>query len=278
MLVLVHLTALAVYLLKQTQASYLARVLDARQQWQEGNLEAAAALYRDYAENYRRFTWPVVLFDDYPSRARAWYALGRIEAERHRIDAALGAFREAMVEEPGLGQREFRNLLLDSRRPADLANDAETRLSRDAADLAAWFDLGAARLAQSDPAAAERAYTSALAHLPAWLRARTRYGATPGLTAEEGDLRGLRAVAAVLAGNVALAGTECAALAGRERAGEQYDQLCAAYLLAAAGDPEAARRRLAGYVPSAPEHAALAGAITGPGGSGGGTGQDRPAD
>ena len=273
LLALVHLAALAVYLLKQTQASYLARVLDAREQWRDGNLEAAAALYRDFAENYPHFSWPVVLFDDYPSRSRAWYALGRIEAERNRVDEALAAFRQAMTEEPGLGQREFRNLLLESHRPAVLAADATARLDRDRTDLAAWFDLGAARLAENDPAAAEVAYAAALTQLPGWLRVHTRYGATPGLTAEEGDLRGLRAVAALRAGNAALASAECTALAHRERPDERYDQLCAAYLLAAAGDRPAAIRRLAGFVPSAPEHAALAGAITGPPG----TGDGRPA-
>jgi tetratricopeptide (TPR) repeat protein len=267
-LVLVHLAALALYLLKQTQAGYLARVLDAREQWRDGNLETAAALYRDYAENFPRFSWPVVLFDDFPSRGRAWYALGRIEAERDRVDEALAAFRNAMAEEPGLGQREFRNLLLESARPGELAKDATTRLARDAADLAAWFDLGAARLAQNEPGAAEAAYAAALVHLPRWLRLHTRGGGAPGLTAEEGDLRGLRAVAALRAGNADLARAECASLARRERPEERYDQLCAAYLLAADGDLKAARERLNGYVPSGAEHAALAKAITGPGKAG----------
>jgi hypothetical protein len=82
------------------------------------------------------------------------------------------------------------------------------------------------------------------------------------------------AVAALRAGNAALASAECTALAHRERPEERYDQLCAASMLAAAGDRPAAIRRLAGFVPSAPEHAALAGAITGPPG----TGDGRPAD
>lgn len=256
-LVAIHLIALWLYLLKQTQAEYLARVLDAREQWSAGHLDEAASLYRDFAEHYPAFSRPFLLFDGYPSRARAWYALGRIETERSNVDAALTAYRAAMSEEPGLGQREFRNLLLATGRLDELAADATARLARDELDLSANWDLGAARLAQGRPAEAEASYAAALWNLPAWLARHTRYRPGPGLTAEEADLHDLRSVAALLAGHADLARTECAALSSRQRPEDHYDRLCVAYLAVDEGDMEAAKRALRGFTPSGPEHAAL---------------------
>ncbi len=266
-LVTVHVLALAVFLLRTVQAGYLARVLDAREQWRAGNLTGAAALYQNFAEDYPWFSRPLLLFEDYPSRARAWYALGRIEAERGNRDAALHAYREAMHAEAGLGQREYRNLLLEAGMAGVLADDARQRLASHADDLAAWWDLGASELALGHADAAVHAYAAALDHLPAWLSAHTRASSRGSLTAEEGDLRGLLSVALLKAGAVDRSRAECDWLSRRQRADEHFDQLCSAYLLAAAGDSKGAQRRLQGYTPSGPEHRALAAALAGDSGA-----------
>lgn len=253
-----HVVALWLYAVRERQADYLGRVLDAREQWSQGNLALAADLYRGYATDYPEFAWPVVLFRNYPTRPRAWYSLGRIEADRGNVDAALAAFRSSMAGEPGLGQREYRNLLLEQGRYRELVEDAHRRLAADPDDLSGWWDEGAAQLGLGDARAASLAYAEALAHLPRWLERHTRAGAGGGLTVEEAELAGLLSVAALEAGNAPLAAARCSDLARRERRDEHYDQLCAAYLAAGAGDSARARALLGGYRPPAPEHARLA--------------------
>ena len=256
-LVAVHLVALWLYGVQERQAQYLGEVLDARTQWSEGHLDEAARLYRRFATDYPDFSFPLLLFRNYPTRARAWYSLGRIEADRGGIDAALAAYAQAMREEPGLGQREYRNLLLTEHRYAELADFAHARLATHPDDLAGWWDLGAAGLGLGDAGAAADAYAEALRHLPAWLDRHTRHGAGTGLSVEEGDLRGLLSVAALKAGRRDVALANCAQLGTREQRDEHYDQLCRAYLALADGDPGLAARTIRGYQPGAPEHELL---------------------
>lgn len=257
-IVAIHLAALAAYAIQTRQSSYLALVLDAREQWSEGHLDLAAASYRQFAADYPSFSWPTILFRDYPSRARAWYSLGRVESERGNVDAALAAYTEAMREEAGLGQREYRNLLFEQARYRELAAFAQARIAAGPDELSAYFDLGAAEIGASDWAAAQRTYAAALGHVPAWLARHTRHGPGPGLGPEEADLRDLSAVTALLAGDRGDAERRCAALSRRQGPGEHYDQLCRAYLVAAAGDRDAARAALRGYSPGGPEHERLA--------------------
>jgi regulator of sirC expression with transglutaminase-like and TPR domain len=162
-----------------------------------------------------------------------------------------------MHEEAGLGQREYRNLLLDRGRYAQLMASARVRLSADPDDMPAWWDLGAAALGADDARSAADAYRAALSHLPRWLDRHTRLGHGHGLTPEEADLTGLWSVAALLAGDAPGAETSCAALAHRQRPEDHYDRLCRAYLLWHAGDAAGARAQLSQYLPPAPEHERL---------------------
>ena len=256
-----HLVALWIYVIHERQSQYLALVLDAREQWRDGHLDAAADRYRRYVTDYPDFSWPVVLFHNYPTRSRAWYALGRVEESRGSVEAALAAYAEAMREEPGLGQHEFRNLLLEQGRHAQLRASATARLALDSEDLAAWRDLGAAELAAGRAPAAAEAYAHALDQLPLWLARHTHEVAGKGLTIEEAGLRELLSVAELTAGQADRAQRECDEIRARERPQDHREQLCRAYLAAAAGDAAGARAALKGYLPPAPEHERLVRAL-----------------
>jgi tetratricopeptide (TPR) repeat protein len=256
-LIAVHLVALWLYAVQVRQSRYLARVLDARTQWSDGHLDTAAELYRSFATDYPTFSFPTLLFRNYPSRARAWYALGRVQTERGQIDAALAAYGESMREEHGLGQREYRNLLLEHGRYAQLAEVAHARLADDRADLSGWWDLAAADLGLDDANGATEAYREALAQLPRWQARHARASAGTGLSVEEGDLRGLLAVAALKAGERDTALANCSELGAREHRDEHYDQLCRGYLALADGDAALAARIVKGYQPPAWEHQRL---------------------
>jgi cytochrome c-type biogenesis protein CcmH/NrfG len=255
-LIVLHLGALWLYTLRESQSRHLQQFLGGRERWREGKLDEAARDYRAFADQYRNATRPFVLRRNYPTEASAWFALGRIEGERGRVDAALEAYARAMELEPGRGRREYRDLLLESGRARDLAAFAERELARDRTSAVAWWDLGAARLALGEPDAAVAAYRSALEHLPELLeRLGVRAGAA--LTGEEADLVNLLAVAHLEAGERDAAQANCDALANRQPRGASLDRLCRAYLLGAAGDRDGAAEQLRGYQPSAPEHEAL---------------------
>ncbi|MFO0451301.1 MAG: tetratricopeptide repeat protein [Pseudomonadota bacterium] len=255
-LVQVQVVALGIVALHAAQTRHIDLYLAAREAWRSGELAAAARDYGTFARDYADETWPVKLRQNYPSEASAWFALGRIEAERGRTDAALEAFRRAMRLEPGRGRREYRDLLLERGRPAELAALAREELARDAAATIAWWDLGAAELALGRPAAAVQAYDRALLHLPALL---ARVGTAPPdeLSGEEADLVNLRAIARLKAGDLAGAAADCEGLGDRQPPGADLDRLCSAFLLQAAGRGDAARERLKGYQPIGPEHDAL---------------------
>ncbi len=253
-LLLAHALALCAYGLYERQARYLAQVLDARQQWKDGHLEAAAALYQRYATDYPRVTWPVILFKDYPSRARAWYSLGRIQAQQNHTEEALRAFNQSMAAEPGLGQRDYRNLLLELHRYADLKRSAQIRLQQSALDMAAYWDLGASYLMNSEPQAAVQTYRQALTQLPQWQALHTGYRAGGRLSPEEADLRALLSIAYLQSHDATNARTQCQRVSDSPESIEHYDRLCAAYLAHWEGKPAQAIDTLKTYQPPAPEH------------------------
>ena len=257
-LVVSHLVAMWLYTVYERQSQYLALALDAREQWGNGHIDVAADQYRRFATDYPSVSRPLILVRSFPSRARAWYSLGRVEQQRGNTDAALAAYTEAMHAEAGLGQREYRNLLLEQGRYDDLESSADSRLAASADDIAAWWDLGAAELALGDAQAARRAYEGALAHLPNWLDQHTRAGSGHGLSPEEADLRGLLSVAALLSGDIAAAEASCDNIERRQRPENHYQRLCRAYLLDHAGDHAGARALIEAYQPPAPEHERLA--------------------
>lgn len=256
-LIAVHLAAFWLYALREVQSDHLQLFLGARERWREGKLDEAARDYRRYAEGYAAATRPFLLRRNFPSEASAWFSLGRIEAERGRVDSALDAFRRSMALERGRGRREYRDLLLESGRGAELERFVRAELARDPASAVAYWDLGAALLATGRPAEAADAYAHALERLPALL---ARHGAAPRpgeLTAEEADLLNLQAVAQSEAGERATAAATCDSLALRQPKGAHLDRLCRAYVLAATGDRDAVAAQLRAYQPLGPEHLAL---------------------
>jgi predicted Zn-dependent protease len=172
------------------------------------------------------------------------------------VDAALDAYSRAMALDRGRGRREYRDLLLESGRPKELAAFAERELARDRTSAVAWWDLGAARLELGDPIGAAAAYRTALEYLPDLL-AQLSGRASGELTGEEADLVNLIAVANLEAGDRDAAKANCDGLGRRQPVGASLDRLCRAYLLGAAGDRDGAAAQLRGYQPSAPEHEAL---------------------
>ena len=255
-LVAVHLVALWLFALHASQTNHIQLYLGAREAWRSGDLVTAARDYGEFATAYADETWPLRLRQNYPSEASAWFALGRIEAERGRLDAALAALRRAMELEPGRGRREYRDLLLENGRPAELAALARAELARDPAATIAWWDLGAAELALGRATQAVAAYDRALRHLPTLL---AQLGTAPPdeLSGEQADLVNLRSVARLKAGDAAGAVADCEWLGDRQPPGADLDRLCGAFLLHAAGRPDAALERLQGYQPIGPEHDAL---------------------
>jgi tetratricopeptide (TPR) repeat protein len=255
-LIALHLGAFWLYGLRELQSDHLQLYIGGRERWREGNVDEAARDYRAFVDRYADATSPFKLRRNYPSEASAWFALGRLESERGRVDAALDAYGRAMNLEPGRGRREYRDLLLETGRAGALAEFAERALAADRRSAIAWRDLGAARLALGDPAAAAVAYRRALEYLPALL---ARLGVTPGstLTGEEADLLNLLSIAHLEAGERDPAQAACDALVDRQPRGATLDRLCRAYLLGADGDVAGAAEQLRGYQPSAPEHDAL---------------------
>jgi tetratricopeptide (TPR) repeat protein len=255
-LVLVHLAAFAAYGLRAGQLRHQQLFLDARDQWRAGNLPVAASGYGQFVRDYARVTWPVILTPGFPSEASGWFALGRIEAERGEIDSALAAFERAMRLEPGLGRREYRDLLLESGRAAQLAVFARRELAQDAHSLAANFDLGAALLATGRPEEAARVYEHGLTLVPGFLATRdpTWRGE---VSAQEAQLLNLASVAHLAAGDRVQAAAMCDGLSARTPPGVRLDQLCRAYLSEAAGEQAASLEALKGYTPPAPEQEAL---------------------
>jgi len=255
-LLVLHVAALALYLAYGAQTRHLQLFLAAREEWRNGDLAAAARDYGRYLAGYRAVTTPFALRRDLPGAASGWFALGRVEAERGRVDAALAAFGNSMRLEPGRGRREYRDLLLETGRGAALADFASGELARDPGSAVAWWDLGAAQLATGEPLRAAAAYRNALARLPQLLAAHGVRD-TAALSAEEADLRNLESAAWYLAGNASEGAAACARLQRRQAAGVRLDRLCAAFGRAAAGDPAGVAAELRDYRAPAPEHEAL---------------------
>ncbi len=259
-LVLVHLVALGAYTLHERQAHLVTLYLDARDQWRDGHLDAAAAEYTAFLARRAATAWPVVLYRHFPDEATGWYLLARVETDRHDVDAAVAAFERAMALEPMRGRRDYRDLLLRSGRSTALVAFAREEARIDPTSPVAAKDLGAALLASGQPALAIDAYQRALALLPGW-RARFDPAAPAGLSAEEADILNLLSVAARLAGDTARADAACSRAGATPPGATRLDRLCQAYREEAGGNHDAAVRTLGGYAPPAPEHEALVAAI-----------------
>jgi tetratricopeptide (TPR) repeat protein len=255
-LVALHIGAFYLYALRDVQSRHLQLFVGARERWREAKLDEAARDYRAFVDQYASATRPFLLRRNYPTEASGWFALGRVESERGRVDAALDAYTHAMALDRGRGRREYRDLLLESGRPKELAAFAEREIARDRASAVAWWDLGAARLELGDPNGAAAAYRTALEYLPDLL-SQLSGRASGELTGEEADLVNLIAVANLEAGDRDAAQANCDGLGRRQPLGASLDRLCRAYLLGAAGDRDGAAAQLRGYQPSAPEHEAL---------------------
>ena len=255
-LIVVHVAALALYLLHGAQSRQLHLFLAAREEWRSGELAAAARDFQRFVAGYRAATTPFVLLRDLPGEASGWFALGRVEVERGNVDAALAAFESSMRLEPGRGRREYRDLLLESGRGAALVRFASAELGRDAGSAVAWWDLGAGLLTTGEPLRAAAAYRNALARLPALLAA---HGArdSAALSPEEADLRNLESAAWYLAGNAPEGAAACQRLQQRQAAGVRLDRLCAAFGCAQAGDAAGVAAELRDYHAPGPEHEAL---------------------
>ena len=265
-LVFVHLSAYLVYEIYTRQLNHRQLALEARDQWRDGHLDVAASHYRRYVEDYARVTWPAVIVRALPSEGSAWFALGRVDAERRRWDAALADFRESQRLEPDLGRREYRDVLYAAARFAELEAHARQALARDPRSLAAIFDLGAALAAEGRHAAAALAYERGLAYVPDYL-ARTDPGFRGRVSVPEAELLNLAAVEHLAAGDRERATAACEGLSARLAANAHLDRLCRAFIEADAGRLEASRELLNSYIPTRPEEEALVeqlGATLGP--------------
>jgi tetratricopeptide (TPR) repeat protein len=254
-LIVAHALALIAYWQQNRQQVAVVRFLDARTSWRDGRLDDAAYAYRQLLNERAALAFPVVLVQHFPTAADLAYLLGRVESDRHATDAALSAYAEAIAQ-GGRGAREYRNLLLESGRPADLLRWSVAASERDPGAPQSYKDRGAALLALGRPAEAQEAYRAALQRLPAW-RQRVDPGAPPGLSGEEADLWNLYSAAALRAGDTDTADRACATVSARQSATVHLDRLCRALLAAAAGHRTEAQRLLEGYLPPAPEHEAL---------------------
>ncbi len=259
-LVFVHVSAYIGYEIYNGQINQRQLALEARDEWREGHLALAAAEYTRYLADYRRTTWPLVVVRNLPSEASIYFALGRVNAERHLTDAALAAFTESMHRERGLGRREYRDVLFESGRYTALEAFARAALAEDPKSLAAIFDLGAALYAEGRWADAARAYERGLSYVADYLKA-TDPGFSGRVSVPEAELLNLAAVADLAAGEPERATETCAGLSARLTPTQHLDRLCRAFLEAEAGHLEASRSLIKDYIPVRPEQEALAAAL-----------------
>ncbi len=255
-LVFVHLSGYLFYEIYNRELNHRQLALEARDEWREGHLEVAAAEYRRFVAGYASATWPIVVIRNLPSEASGWFALGRVDAERHRFDAALADFGEAMRREPGLGRREYRDVLVESGRFVELEAFARRRLDAEPHSLAAIFDLGAALAGEGKPAAAALAYERGLSYVGDYL-ASTDPGFHGRVSVPEAELLNLASVAHLDAGERDRAAAACEGLSARLTPTVHLDRLCRAFMEADAGNPAASRALLANFIPSRPEEEAL---------------------
>ena len=260
-LVFVHVAGYAIYEVYTHQLAERQLALEARDEWSAGHLEAAAAGYRRYIADYRAVTRPVVMVRALPSAATAWFSLGRVEAERHRTDAALAAFAAATRLEPGLGRREYRDLLFESGRYAELEAFARHALEAEPHSLAAIFDLGAALYAEGSAASAALAYERGLSYVAEYLAAHDP-GFHGSVSVPEAELLNLASIAHLAAGDHERAAAACEGLTARLTKTAHLDRLCRAFLEADAGHDAASRELLASYIPLRPEEETLVAALT----------------
>jgi tetratricopeptide (TPR) repeat protein len=254
-LVFLHGIALLAYILQNRQQLTIVRFLDARSAWRDDHLDDAAAAYRSLLNDRDRIAFPIILVRHYPSRADIAYLLGRVESDRHHVDAALAAYAISL-QDGGRGDRETRDLLLSNGRASLLLSRAQSAHASHPEAPQPLKDEGAALLALQRPADAAAAYRAALDRLPAWRR-QIDPGAPPGLSGEEADLWNLESAAALQAGNIAAAEAACDQVSSRQTGTAPLDHLCRALLAEKRGHRAEAVRLLQGYLPPAPEHEAL---------------------
>ncbi len=260
-LVFVHLAGFLSYEIYNRQINERQLALDAREEWGAGHRDVAIAEYRRFIADYAAATRPLVLVRGLSSEASAWFALGRIEAEQHHTDAALAAFTEAMRREPGLGRREYRDLLFEAGRYAELEAYARHALEENPRSLAAIFDLGAALYAEGRAASAALAYERGLSYVDEYLKS-TDPGFHGRVSVPEAELLNLASVAHLAAGDHERAEAACDGLSARLAPRMHLDRLCRAFLEADAGRAEASAEILKSYIPARPEQEALVAALS----------------
>ncbi len=256
LLVVVHAGAYGVYVLRARQAALATVFRDAREQWASGHRDLAARGYAHFVSERPHATWPLVLLRSLPSEATGWFVLGRVRAEQGQTEAALNAFSHSMTLEPHVGQKEYRDLLLESHQPARLRDFALDALGKDPHSPVAHKDLGAAALTLNEPKLAVLAYQQALHDLPRFL-AVTDPHRPPGLSSQEADLLNLLSVSARLAGDRVMAERACDQIHQQQPKTAHLDRLCQAYAAAAIKQVETAKALLQAYQAPAPEHDAL---------------------
>ncbi len=255
-LVVLHAGAYGAYALRARQAALATRFRDAREQWANGQRDLAAEQYARFVRERPQATWPLVLLKALPSEAAGWFVLGRIRAEQGQTEAALEAFQHAMSLEAHLGQKEYRDLLLETHQAQRLRDVALAELKKNDHSPVAYKDLGAAALALDQPVEAVRAYQQALTDLPDFL-AVTDPRRPPGLSSQEADVLTLLSVSARLAGDPLTADRTCRQIHAQQPKTAHLDRLCQAYAAEALHQTDTAQALLTAYQPPAPEHDAL---------------------
>jgi tetratricopeptide (TPR) repeat protein len=239
-LLVLHLGAVALYLLNERQFSFLGLWREGRQDWREGRLDLAATKLRAFADGYREATRPFLMRRDFPRESQAWSALGMAERQRGRRRDALNAFLRARNLGDATAWRERRQLLWEAGDAAGLELQARERLATGHPE--AWQELADARRLRNDYPGAVDALESGLRALPAWLRQQRRplRAADGGVVDEELSLELQAGTVAWLAGDALRGSLHCERLARGQDAENPADGLCRAAAALAAGQAAAA--------------------------------------
>ncbi len=234
-LLVLHLAAVALYLLNESQFGFLGHWRDGREAWRAGRLEVAAAELRLFAEGYRSASRPFLVRRDFPGEAQAWAALGNAELARRKWRAAAAAFHRAALLGQDSAWRERSAVLWQLKDADELAAQGSYRLASGGPE--ARQDLAAAAWLRGDREAALANYVAGLQELPAWLERqhRPQRAADGGVVDEQLALYLLAGTAAWLSGDTDQGQRYCALLARAQDAENPMDGLCRAAAALAAG-------------------------------------------